>query len=121
MHTSTWSPRELPPSKENSCSVEEPGEYEVIKDDTKLKYCGSVKVKMRNGEGMYYVKDGEVGWTPIVRRKKSARREESDSSVNLNVMMDLNKARSLVWYRWKGFLEFMSWIINICKLRDGWQ
>ena len=30
---------------------------------------------MRNGEvGMKYVKDGEVGWTPVVRRrrKKSA-------------------------------------------------
>ena len=46
------------------------------------------------------MKDGEVGWTPVVRRwKKSARSEESDSSGDLNVMMDLNKGRSLVWYK----------------------
>ena len=29
----------------------------------------------------------------------SARSEESDSSGNLNVMMNLNKGRSLVWYK----------------------
>ena len=34
---------------------------------------------MRNGEmGVKYIKDGAVGWTPVVRkrRKKSARSEE---------------------------------------------
>ena len=61
----------------------------------------------KDGEvGVKYEKDGEVGWTPVVRRKKSARNEESDSSGNLNVMMDLNKERSLVWYKKvEGFLE----------------
>ena len=48
---------------------------------------------MRNGEmGVKYVKDGEVGWTPIVRRRKT---EESGSSGNLNVN-DEGKKRSLV-------------------------
>ena len=36
-----------------------------------------------------------MGWTPVVRRKESARSEESDSSGNLNVIMDLNKGRIL--------------------------
>ena len=56
--------------------------------DTKLEDCSSVKVEMRNGEmGVKYVKDEEVGWTSVVRRrkKKSARSEESESSGNLNV------------------------------------
>ena len=30
---------------------------------------------------------------------KSARSEKSDSSGNLNVMMDLNNGRSFVWFR----------------------
>ena len=51
-----------------------------------------------------------MGWIQVVRRrrKKSARSEKSGSTGNLNVMMDLNKGRSLVWY-WKveGFQEFM--------------
>ncbi len=54
---------------------------------------------MRNGEvGVKYVKDGELGWIPVVRRrrKKSARSEESESSGNVNVN---NKRRSLVMYR----------------------
>ena len=35
------------------------------------------------------MKDGEVGWTPVEkkRRKKSTRSEKSDSSENLNVMI----------------------------------
>ena len=34
---------------------------------------------------MKYVMDGEVGWTPVMRRrKKSARSKESVSSGNLN-------------------------------------
>ena len=44
---------------------------------------------MRNGEvGGKYEKDGEVSWTPVVRRRKKpiARSEESDSSGNLNVI-----------------------------------
>ena len=51
---------------------------------------------MRNGEvGMEYVKDREVGWTPVVsrRRKKSASSEESESSGNLNMN---DKRRSLI-------------------------
>ena len=54
---------------------------------------------MRNGEiGIKYVKDGEVGWTPVVRRrrKKSPRSEEGESSGDLNVN---DKRRSLVRYR----------------------
>ena len=42
---------------------------------------------MRNGE--VGVKNEEVGWIPVVRRKKSTRSEEKDSSRNL--MIDLNK------------------------------
>ena len=56
-----------------------------------------------------------MGWTPVVRRRK-----KSNSSGNLNVMMDLNKEEA--WcgtIRWKGFLEFMS--VDICKLRDRQQ
>ena len=34
--------------------------------------------------GVKYVKDGEVVCTPVVRRKKSARNEFSESSGNLN-------------------------------------
>ena len=60
----------------------------------------SVEVEMRNGEmGVKYVKDGAVGWTPVVRRKKkSARSEASESSGNLNVN---DKRRSLVRYNRK--------------------
>ena len=61
---------------------------------TKHEDCGSVEVEMRNGE--VGVKDGEVGWTPVVRRRKGASSEESDISENLNVMMDINQGRSLV-------------------------
>ena len=43
-----------------------------------------MEVEIRNGEmGVKYIKDGEVGWTPDVRRrKKNARREESESRGN---------------------------------------
>ena len=60
---------------------------------------GSMEVAMRNGEmDVKYVKDGEVGWTPDVRRwrKKSTRSEENESSGNLNMN---NKRRSMVRYR----------------------
>ena len=41
------------PTKENYlCSVEEPWEYEVIKDGTKLEDCGSVGVKSDNNGGV---------------------------------------------------------------------
>ena len=40
---------------------------------------------------MKYVKYGEVGWTPVMRR--SARSEESERSGNLNV----NNGRSLMY------------------------
>ena len=64
------------------------------------------------------MRNGEVGWTPVVRRNKMS--EESDSSGNLNVMIDLNKGRSLVWYKMvKGIPRI--YILDICKLRDGWQ
>ena len=59
-----------------SCNVVEPGEYEVIKDGTKLVDCSSGEVEMRNGKvGVKYEKDREVLWTQLVRwrRKKSAR------------------------------------------------
>ena len=61
-----------------------------------LEDCGSVVVEMRNGE--MGVRDREVGWTPVVRRRrnKSAWSEESESSGNLNVN---DKRRSLVRYR----------------------
>ena len=36
--------------------------------------------------GVKYVNDGELGWTPVVRKrmKKCARSEESERSGNLN-------------------------------------
>ena len=73
-------------------------EYEDIQIATKLEVCGSVE--MRNWEvGMKYVKDEEVGWTPVVkRRKKSARSEDGGNSGNLNVRLNLIEGRSLVRY-----------------------
>ncbi len=69
-------PRAAPIEGESACSARELEEYEDIREDAKLEDCGSVEVEMRNGEmGVKYVKDGEVGWTPVVRRrrKKSTR------------------------------------------------
>ena len=59
-------------------------EYEDAQGDIKLEDCGYVKKEMRNREmDVKYVKNGEVGWTPVVRRrKKSARSEESENSGN---------------------------------------
>ena len=72
---------------------------------------------MNNGlMGVKYVKDEEVCWIPVVRRrrKKSASRsEESKSSRNLNV----NDRRSLVWYR-KVDRILGIYIEKTCKLRD---
>ena len=53
---------------------------------------------MRNGEMGVKIYRMEVGWTPIVRRrrKKNVWSEESESSGNLNVN---DKIRSLVMYR----------------------
>ena len=68
--------------------------------------------------GVKYVNDGEVGWTPVVRsrRKKSARSEDSDSSGNLNVMVDL-KRRCLVWHKKvERLLEFMFVDISSFKM-----
>ena len=62
-----------------------------------LENCSSVEVELWNGEiGVKYVKDGDVGWIPVVRRrrKKCARSEESDSSGYVN-----DKRRSLLRYR----------------------
>ena len=78
-------------------SVGESLEYEDIQTETKLDDCASVE--MRNREvGMKYVKGGEVGWTPEVRRKKSARNEDGDDSDNSNINLNLIK-RNLVRYR----------------------
>ena len=50
---------------------------------------------------MKYVKDDEVGWTPVVRRrrKKSARSVDGIDSRNLNINLYLIEGRSLVRYR----------------------
>ena len=48
-------------------SAGEFGEYGNVQGDTKLEDCDSVEVKMRSVE---YVKDGEVGLTPVVRRRR---------------------------------------------------
>ena len=45
-------------------------------------------------------KDGEVGWTPIVRRRKSARSEDRDSGMDLKVSMNLKKGKGLVGGGW---------------------
>ena len=51
----------------------------------KLEDQGFVEVEMRNAEmGVKYVMDGEVGWTPVVRRRRK-KSEESESSGNLNM------------------------------------
>ena len=96
-------PTVSPIDGKSACSVRELEEYENLWGDTKLEGCGSVEVETKNCDmGLKYVKDGEVGWTPAVRRrrKKSARSKESESSGNLNVN---NKRRSLVRYRrWPG-------------------
>ena len=52
----------VPNEGKYSCSIEEPGEYKVIEDGTKLEDCGSVEVGMRNGEvGVKHVKNRVVG------------------------------------------------------------
>ena len=65
-----------------------------------------VEVEMRNSEvGMKYVKDGEVRWTPVVRKRRkmsvrNARSEDGDNSGNSNVRLNLIEGRkSLVRYR----------------------
>ena len=47
------------------------------------------------------MKDGEAGWTAVVRRrrKKSARSEDGDNSENWNVRSDFIKGRNLVKYK----------------------
>ena len=56
----------------------------------------SLRVSKAGYCGVKYVKDGDVGWIPVVRRrrKKCARSEESDSSGYVN-----DKRRSLLRYR----------------------
>ena len=70
----------------SASSAGELEEFEDVQGDTKLEDCGSVVV-IRNGKmGVKYVKDGVVGWTPVLRRrKKSTRSEQSESSGNLDV------------------------------------
>ena len=44
---------------------------------------------MRNGEvGMKYVKDGEAGWTLVVRKRR-ARSEDGDDSGTSNIKLNL--------------------------------
>ena len=74
--------RRLPPSREDlPSSARKLEKYKNVQVYAKLEDCSSVEVEMRNGEmGLKNVKDGEVGWTPVVRRrkKKSAWSEESE-------------------------------------------
>ena len=45
-------------------------------------------VKMRNGKvGMKYLKNGEAGWTPVVRRKRK-KTEDSDGHEGLNIRLN---------------------------------
>ena len=54
-------------------------------DEIKLAECGELEAEVRQGKlCVRYVKDSEEGWTPVMRRKTSAR-SESDSSCDLNV------------------------------------
>ena len=56
---------------EYACNAREFDEYEDVWGDTKLEDCGSVEVEMRNGEMVVkYVKDGEVSWILVVRRRR---------------------------------------------------
>ena len=87
----------LPQLRENLQGVLDSLRSMKIYGEIKLEYLGSVEVELRNVEkGMKYVKDGEVGWTPVVRRrrKKCARSEKSESSGYV-----YDKRRSLVRYR----------------------
>ena len=50
----------------------------MTKKEIKLAECGQVEADLREGKvGVRYVKDGEEGWTLVVRRKRktSARSE----------------------------------------------
>ena len=63
--------RAAPIEGESACSARELEEDEAVRRDTELEDCGSVEVEMSNGKmGVKYVKDGEVGWTPVVRRRR---------------------------------------------------
>ena len=57
------------------------------------------------------MKDGEAGWTAVVRRrrKKSARSEDGDNSANWNVRLDLIKGRNLVRYGQLDPWNIYSW------------
>ena len=97
----------VPMERKSACSARDLEEYEGVKEDTKLEDCSSVEVEMRNGKmGVKYVKGGEMGWSPVLRKRKSARSEESESSRNLNVN---GKRRILVRCRKAtGSQEFIS-------------
>ena len=60
------------------------GEYEdKEEDEIKLAECRQVEAEVREGNvGVRYVKVGEEGWTPVVRRRRktSTRSESGDSS-----------------------------------------
>ena len=56
--------------RKSACSAKVLDEYEDIWGDIELEDCGSVEVEMMNREmGVKYLRDGEVGWTPVVRRR----------------------------------------------------
>ena len=83
----------VPIEKKSASSSRELEEYEAIQGDTKPVDCGSVVVEMMNGEmDVKYVKDGKVGWIPVVRRRRK-KNDRSKSIGNLNVN---NKRRTLV-------------------------
>ena len=104
VHTSTWSFQEVVPARIILWAVLESRlEYEDIQTETKLDDCASVAVVMRNGEvGMKYVRDGELGWILVVRRrkKKSAGSVDGDDSGNSNIKLNLIEGRiNLLRYR----------------------
>ena len=70
---------------------------------------------------MKYMKDGEAGWIPGVRRRRrSPRSEDGDDSGNSNIKLNLIEGRSLVRYREvNGIPEII--FVEACKPRDGWQ
>ena len=59
-HQCMVTPRAAPFEGKSACSAIELEEYDDVQGDTKLEDCGSVEVKIRNGEmDVKYVKDGE--------------------------------------------------------------
>ena len=54
-------------------------------DEIKLAKCGQVEAEVRDGKvGVRYVKDVKRDWTPVVRRKISARCESGDTDLDMD-------------------------------------